>query len=83
VAPRTKSHDALLLEVPPEAQREIAERVDHEVSLRLRLAEAGTFKSGARYKVLESDGFSVTLSEEVQEDDGTLRIVGRVSRPSA
>jgi len=83
MAPRTVSREDLMLEVPPEVQRELAERVNSEVALRLRIADspgAGKLKSGARYSVLESAGFSVTLSEEVaQEADGALRIIGRVT----
>lgn len=83
MAPRTVSREDLMLEVPPEVQREIAQSVDKDVSIRLRIADfpgAGTFMAGTRYKVLESAGFSVTLSKEVaQAEDGSLQIVGRVT----
>lgn len=87
MAPRTVSREDIMLDVPPDAQREIAGSVGNEVSLRLQISDfrgAGTFKGGTPYKVLESAGFSVTLSRDVtQDEDGALQIVGRVSRTVA
>jgi hypothetical protein len=84
MVPRGVSREDLMLEVPPEIQRQIAERVDKDVSLALRIANfrgAGTFQPGARYQVLESAGFSITLTQPVvQDQDGALRIAGRCSR---
>lgn len=87
MAPRTVSREDLMLEVPPEKQREIADAVDKDISLHLRIADfrgAGTFKAGTPYKVLESAGFSVMLTQEVEKNaDGTLLIVGHVGLSSA
>ena len=47
MVPRTVSREDVMLEVPPEAQRQIAEGVGGEVSLALRIANfrgAGTFQ---------------------------------------
>src|SRR5262249_58582933 len=84
VNPRSVTRDDVMLEVPADVQREIAGRVDDDVSLRLRILDlpgAGKLKPEAGYKVLESAGYTVTLSEPVkQEGDDALRIAGRVSR---
>jgi hypothetical protein len=87
MVPRTVSREDLMLEVPPEVQREIAESVGREVSLVLRVAPfagAGIFKPGARYQALESAGYSVALSKDVEEEPGgKLRIVGLVKPPQS
>lgn len=87
VTPGTVSREDLMLEVPPETQREIATYPNGEVSLLLKVASfpgAGTFKPDARYTILESAGISVTLSQNVKEEpDGGLRIVGRINAPAS
>jgi hypothetical protein len=85
LVPQRISRDDLVLEVAPDAQRTIAEGVGRVLTLQLplmaKLPFAGTFKSGVPYKVLEAAGYSVTLTQEVAaQEDGTLQIVGRVSR---
>ncbi len=86
VSPQNVTRDDVLLEVTPAQQREIAERdSDGEgVTLELRVADvpgAGTFKEGAGYKVLESAGYTVTLSAPITRDEaGTLHIHGRATR---
>jgi hypothetical protein len=82
VAPGTVSRDDLMLEVPPDVQRQIANSVGKEVTLDLRLAPfpgAGQYRREAGYRSLESAGFTVTVATQVQEaEGGTLRIVGTV-----
>lgn len=86
VEPRTMtvSRDDLLLEVPPEQQREIAKHADKDISLDLRIADfpgSGKFKPEAGYQVLESAGYTVKLSGPVTKTEaGLLRITGRVQR---
>jgi hypothetical protein len=81
-APGTVSRDDPMLEVPRQVQRQIAEAIGQEIPLELRVAPfvgAGRFQRGARYQVLESAGFSVKLSKEVeQKGTGELLIVGIV-----
>jgi hypothetical protein len=84
VAPRTVTRDDLMLEVSPQEQRDIAEHAGADISLNLRVSDfpgAGKFKTEAAYRVLESAGYTVTLSEPVTKDEaGLLRITGRVQR---
>src|SRR5262249_28280505 len=83
IAPRTMSRDDVMLVVPPDVQREIASRVDQEVSLRVRVSDfigAGKFDAEAPYRTFESAGYCVALTKKVApEDDGALRVIGRVS----
>lgn len=87
VAPNTVSREDLMLEVPPEVQRQIAQSVGQGIVVRLSIARfpgAGIFRSGTPYKVFESAGFSVFLSEIVTQDEaGNLHIAGRVARASS
>lgn len=87
VAPRTVTRDDLMLEVTPQQQRDIAEHAGADIELGLRVSNfpgAGKFKTEAAYKVLESAGYTVTLSEPVTKDEaGLLRITGRVQRTAS
>lgn len=82
LSPRTVSREDLMVEVSPSQQSYIAENLGRDISLRLRIADlpgAGAFKPGARYKVLESGGFSITVSADVTpHDSAELEIIGRV-----
>jgi hypothetical protein len=87
ITPGTVSREDIMLEVPSEIQRRIAEAVGQEIALELRVAPfpgAGRFQPEARYQVLESAGLSVTLSKKVeQKESGELHLVGNVEPTAA
>lgn len=83
VRPRNISREDLMLEVPPDAQRKLAENVGGNVSLLLKVSSfpgAGVFTPGAGYTILESAGLVLELSKEAQQGpEGQIQIEGRVS----
>ncbi|KYF48027.1 hypothetical protein BE08_19970 [Sorangium cellulosum] len=84
VTPRTVSRDDIMVEVSPALQGEIARAVGSDIKLDVAVSSfpgAGKFAPGVKYTVLESGGFSISLSHDVtQSENGTLTLIGHVER---
>lgn len=84
VTPRTVSRDDVMVEISPAQQGEIARSVGTDIKLDVPVSSfpgAGTFSPGVKYTVLESGGFSISLSRDVtQSENGTLTLMGHVER---
>ncbi len=82
--PGTVSHHDVMLEVSPEKQRNIAQSVGREITLNLPISTfpgAGKFSPKSNYRILDSAGFTITLSKDVvEQENGELLIVGRVDQ---